>query len=214
LGGHLTGPVELGALWASLPELFTVDLPEEPWRRPLRVTPKQVPAELMTLEQRIFSVTIGGLPNRALEALEGEALHEALAEELAWYPQSEGWEPRPGPGAVRLMRNEEYGWDADVRWPVESPGERVLVEELRAPEYRGPRDRWLRPVLNDSGDRLSPLMTWWALLYGLSMLARYHPAPWTQSLDVDASQFAVPLEVALDEALESVPRLVLRALRE
>jgi hypothetical protein len=212
--GHLTGPVELGGLWASLPELFTVDLPEEAWRRPLRVIPKEVPIEWLALERDIFSATIAALPNRVLEGLEGHALGKALADELAWYPQSEGWELRPGPGAVRLVRNEGYGWDAYVRWPVESPGERALVEARHAPEYRGPQDRWLRPVLNESGDRLSPLMTWWALLYGLSRLARYHPGPWTQSLDVDACQLAVPLEVALDEALESVPRLVLTALRE
>jgi hypothetical protein len=211
--GHLLGAVELGGLWASLPELFTVDLPEETWRRPLRVIPKKVSPELVILEQRIFSATIAGLPNRVLEGLEGEAEHRALVDELAWYPQSEGWELRPGPGALRLMRNDEYGWDADVRWPVESPGERVLIETLRAPEYRGPQDRWFRPMLNERGDRLSPLMTWWTLLYGLSMLARYHPAPWTSSLDIDASQLAVPLEVALDEALESVPRLILSALR-
>jgi hypothetical protein len=208
----LTGPVELGSLWASLPELSSVDLPEEAWRRPLRVKPKEVSPETMILERKVFSATIQGLPNRALEDLEEEPLRKALYDEMAWYPQSEGCELAPGPGRVRLMRNDEYGWDADVRWPVESPGERALVAELRAPEYRSPQDRWLRPVLNESGDWLSPLMTWWALLYGLSMLARYHPAPWTRALDVDVCRLAVPLEVALDEALESVPRLVLRSL--
>jgi hypothetical protein len=65
----------------------------------------------------------------------------------------------------------------------------------------------------ESNDVLGPLMTWWALLYGLSMLARYHPAPWTEALRADKSRDAVPLEIAMDEALEAVPHLVLEALK-
>lgn len=68
--------------------------------------------------------------------------------------------------------------------------------------------------MNERGDALSPLMAWWSLLYGLSMLARYYPATWTQALDLDESRWAVALEYALDEALEAVPRLVLGALQE
>ena len=55
-------------------------------------------------------------------------------------------------------------------------------------------------------------MTWWALLYGLSMLARYHPAEWTNALRLDDSPEAVPLRAALDEALVAVPQFVLWAL--
>ena len=213
--GRLTGPVELGSLWASLPELYPVDLPEEAWRRPLRVTPDETPPALLILRRNMIDATIQGLPNRVFEDLEGEEADQALRDELAKYPRSEGWRLRPGPGGgPRLMRNDEYGWDVDVQWPVASPGERELVTELHAPAYRSPQDRWLRPVVNEEADPLSPLMTWWGLLYGLSMLARYHPAPWTQSLDVDRSKWAVPLEVALDEGLEALPRLVLTSLQQ
>ncbi len=55
-------------------------------------------------------------------------------------------------------------------------------------------------------------MTWWALLYGLSMLARYHPAEWTAALRLDDSPEAVPLQAVLDEALGAVPQFVLWAL--
>lgn len=210
----LTGPVELGSAWASLPELFSVDLPEEAWRRPLRVTLDEIPPALLVLRRNIIDATIQGLPNRVFEDLDGDQARGALRDELAKYPRSEGWQFPPGPGGPRLMRNDEYGWDADVQWPVASPGERDLVIELHAPAYRSREDRWLRPVLNEHADSLSPLMAWWALLYGLSMLARYHPAPWVQALDVDNSRWAVPLEYALDEALEAVPRLVLKVLHE
>jgi hypothetical protein len=212
-GGTLTGPVELGSLWASLPEVSEVDLPNEQWRRPLRVVPDDVPPALLILSRNFFSATIKGLPNRVFEGLEGEESREALERVLSDYPQSEGWQLPAGPAGPRLLRPDEYGWDVDVRWPA-PVGERPLVEERRAPQYRSPHDRWFRPVLNDDGDWLSPLMTWWALLYGLSMLARYHPAPWTASLDLDNSRWAVPLEYVLDEALEAVPRLVLLALHD
>lgn len=56
-------------------------------------------------------------------------------------------------------------------------------------------------------------MTWWALLYALSMVARYEPDVWVGLLDVDESQLAVPLEGVLEDALEVVPHLVLDALR-
>ena|SRR5258708_38572610 len=80
-------------------------------------------------------------------------------------------------------------------------------------QYRVRGQHWLRPMLNQSHDILSPLMTWWVLLFGLSMLARYHPAAWTRALAIDRSRDAMPLERALDEALEAVPPLVLDALR-
>jgi hypothetical protein len=55
-------------------------------------------------------------------------------------------------------------------------------------------------------------MTWWSLLYGLSMLARYEPDTWTQALDIDQSPLAMPLEALLEVALTSVPHHVLKAL--
>jgi hypothetical protein len=56
-------------------------------------------------------------------------------------------------------------------------------------------------------------MTWWAVLYALSMVARYEPDSWVGLLDVDKSQFAVPLEGLLEDALEVAPHLVLDALQ-
>jgi hypothetical protein len=58
------------------------------------------------------------------------------------------------------------------------------------------------------GEAPYPLMLWWALLYGLSSLARYEPAAWTQAVDRDRSALAVPLERVLDRAAERVPERV------
>ena len=59
---------------------------------------------------------------------------------------------------------------------------------------------------------MSGLMTWWALLFGLSNLARYEPDEWTGALDVDASPLAIPLEALLGEALVALPHLILNGL--
>jgi hypothetical protein len=209
-----TGPMELGAVWASLPELFAVELPDERWWRPLRVVPDEVSAAEMILLRSVIPATIRGLPNRVFEGLEGEDSRSKVAAFLARYPHGEQWQLPPGPGGPRLMRSDEYGWDVDVRAAVDPSLGRVLTLETLAPGYRAPDDRWLRPTVNERSDALSPLMAWWLLLYGLSMLARYYPAAWTQALDLDESRWAVPLEYALDEALEALPRLVLGALQE
>jgi hypothetical protein len=50
------------------------------------------------------------------------------------------------------------------------------------------------PEVGPSKDHLSPLMLWWVLLFGLSMLARYVPGAWSEALAVNESSLAVPLE--------------------
>jgi len=79
--------------------------------------------------------------------------------------------------------------------------------------YRGDDDRWVFPALGGDKTALHPLLAWWALLFVLSMLARYEPASWTGHLDIDASPNTVPLESALGHALDACPRLILNAIR-
>jgi hypothetical protein len=55
-------------------------------------------------------------------------------------------------------------------------------------------------------------MVWWAILYTLSMLARYHPEAWTVLTDADTSKFAVPIEYLLEVAQDSVPDVLWRIL--
>ena len=58
----------------------------------------------------------------------------------------------------------------------------------------------------------TPLLLWWALLHGLSSLARYEPARWTAALNIDASPIAWSLERALDLAETVLPGRILDAL--
>ena len=55
------------------------------------------------------------------------------------------------------------------------------------------------------------MMLWWALLFGLSDVA-LRTRGMGQPLDVNNSPLAVPIEAALDVALEALPELILAAL--
>jgi hypothetical protein len=59
---------------------------------------------------------------------------------------------------------------------------------------------------------MSSLLTWWTLLFGLSILARYEPAVWMAALDYDSSNLAARLDAVLATGLERVPELVLATL--
>ncbi len=206
--GALGKPVELGALWSSLPDFWGIDLPGERWPRALRVLPPTIDFAANLLSTTSVPAVICGLPNHLFDGLSDEDSTNALRNELARSPGARDWEP-----SVAVPHPDEYRRHVNVQWRAASARVRTHVIEQRAPQYRVSGQHWLRPMLNESRDFLSPLMTWWALLFGVSMLARYHPAPWTHALAIDQSRDAMPLERALDEALEAVPLLVLDALR-
>jgi hypothetical protein len=79
-----------------------------------------------------------------------------------------------------------------------------------APEHRISGRRWLRPTIAGTAPP-DPTMTWWALLYALSMYARYHPMEWVGALDIDSSPVGVTLERAMARAVDALPQLVLGA---
>ena len=73
----------------------------------------------------------------------------------------------------------------------EEPGE--FRDALTRP-YLGDDDRYVFPSIGGDTHALHPLLAWWAVLFALSLLARYQPDTWTRYLDV--VQFSL-----LDEAL-------------
>lgn len=81
----------------------------------------------------------------------------------------------------------------------------------RTPTSQNADERWLVPVVGGRSDSLPPLLLWWILLFGLSLLARYEPAAWRAALDLDESPVALPLSDLLDNALVIVPELLYTA---
>lgn len=64
------------------------------------------------------------------------------------------------------------------------------------------------PAVGGNTEAQHLLITWWLVLYCLSMLARYHPTSWTEMLDVDSSPLAVPMDHLINAGRARVPDLL------
>jgi len=211
--GQLSSGLELGAVWAAIPELM-VPLPQPPlederWRRPLRVfRPMFDAAHQMLADMRPLELLIDGLPP--------DADLETLLQYLGDYPTAVGaymWHTQGMPEDSLVTQPSPAGALPVFCWPDVPTNIHVRAQHLDAiaPDYRMLGQRLLLPHVGGK-DILSPLMLWWVLLFGLSSIARYDPELWVSALDVNNSQLAVPIEAALDTALEALPELILEAL--
>jgi hypothetical protein len=218
----------IGELWRSLPEVSSL-LPaaDEPRPRPLALVGEEthdpnLPSVMrMRLDPaHVYAVIVGFQGSgEELETYLGEHYPTAAGAHLYRHP---GFDRTPG-------QHTRYGSGFLFRWQADSPdaGGQARTLNRIAPASRVPvspesafeRDdvsfsgfapRWLRPGVR--GVALSPLLTWWALLFGLSMIARYEPASWVAALDYDSSELAAPLTRLMEIGLERVPELVVDAL--
>jgi hypothetical protein len=182
----LTGGVDLGALWATLPQTYRLPagswLPD--WRPALWIIDQPGPPALGQHRFQAWSM-MGNPHHDAPESLRGR------------YPTL------PPDTKYALKRGDLGGagnWAVVLEWSEEHDLDKI------APEMPGEtKAHALIPTLPEL---LTPLMTWWLLLFGLSIFARYHPGLWVGALQVDRSTTAVPLEAVLDRALDLLPRLV------
>jgi YaaC-like protein len=104
-----------------------------------------------------------------------------------------------------------YGDPRGALWldqqPVASAGGRPEYGDPEA-NYRG---RYFA-VPRVNGQEVQPLLIWWAVLFALSMLARYYPRTWAQAIDVNSSEWATPLEHLMTEAVTALPEVIFEAL--
>jgi hypothetical protein len=240
----LAAAVELGAVWAAMPDLLD-PLPQMPapppgvmWRRPLRVYP-QYPKPDQPLGAKLV-VVVGGLAESLdADGIAAELGHYALGapfDVLTLETANLIGNARPfspfEPGVVVTPCGMFIIASGGPKAPLcgFSPnGEKLpaivfpnmllmpgnpspIIVDQAVPPYRDKSDRLIRPRIGAKDDLVSPLMLWWLLLFGLSTIARYDPELWVGALDVNSSEQAVPIEAALDEALEALPELILEAL--
>jgi hypothetical protein len=212
---QLTAELELGAIWAAIPELMA-PLPQPPledqaWRRPLPVFQPEYdhPALRVFSERGPLELLVGGLPP--------DADPGALLKQLTGYPTAEGvclslTQGLPENSIVRHLSPTGESLPK-FRWPnvPANARERALRLHGIAPDYRRLGTRLLLPRAGGK-DALSPLMLWWLLLFVLSSIARYDPETWIGALAVNESELAVPIEAALEVADKALPELVLDAL--
>ncbi len=161
---------------------------------------------------RVAGARIFGLPD---DMAPPETRTEVLSKLLASYPSAVGWQSLLHRG-VAAWQEHGAGWVARVQWQMPKP---TGNDELRrdflltevAPRSESLNRGWLRPGVGKAHAQLSELASWFPLLFGLSMFARYQPDLWTRLLNVDASPEAVAIEELLERALSALPRLILLA---
>jgi hypothetical protein len=207
VGSPVLQAAELGQLWAAIPDLAYTPLPSGAWAKALRVVPVIGQFAFAPAKTALADVLFRPMPTSPTEAADQLKGYPGAAPALI--PTVPGSEPP-------AMITSEFNNEPSVRvyfslGESEQPLPQPTIIAGRAPEYRFQGQHWLIPSVYE-GDALSPFMMWWALLFGLSMLARYHPDAWVKALDVNRSELAVPLEDSLDMAQSAVPHLVLEAL--
>ncbi len=206
VGSPILTAARLEQIWNAIPDLALTPLPGSNSPKAALVVPildkvfRYVPGSSATA-----SVLFDPLPIDMGQA----------SELLLRYPGLGQITARLSPGLDQIARdNTPNGEGLRVHFSLPKGAQPIAqwaVISQRAPEYRFSEERWLIPAIAD-GIVLRPLMAWWALLYSLSMLARYHPESWVNALDLNHSPLAVPLEDCLDQAMSAVPHLVLEAL--
>jgi hypothetical protein len=205
----LRADVELGALWHALPDLEVPVAPSKPeWLKPLRMTSPAVDHDIIleALDGRVVFL-VDGL---------GVRTPQAIADQLRHYPSAADGVPDTTRAPNEFGVTERWSggaWAPQIIWQASGPTlyERQETLDRVAPLYRSDTFRAAIPRL-PTGDHLKPLVLWWALLFGLSNMARYEPDNWVKALALNSSRIAVPLEAAMTEALDAIPHLVLEAL--
>ena len=201
--GSLPTGSSLGELWATIPDLHKTPVPGrgEEYRNVLRM-------EAVKSGDGEVRAVIYGLPLRFAYSVP----EEEIASYLAAYPSLVGSTGPSSSDSTPTVGGAEATAHVPRRWTMPA-NDLAGFKVARTWPYRGDDERYVYPALGGSDTPLYPLLTWWAILFALSMLARYEPASWTTHLDVDSSPDAVPLEAALSEALDACPQLILHAIR-
>jgi hypothetical protein len=230
----LSGAAQLGELWAANPDLRDVPIPTSmgAWHRALEISIGVQSLGLLApnADPETHPVTTGGILGASVD-VPGKTGTEVI-EALKPYPTLQG--------AFGLTQvGERAGADDNVHRGADQNGTMQANIAVEAPSSTNMMDLWRRQralasiveiderqprypaphligfALPDiaGGPSPHPLMLWWALLLGLSSLARYEPAAWTAAIDPDASELAVSLERVLDVASERVPVRILQSLQ-
>ena len=178
--------LRLGDLWASLPHVETANGMGESSPRPIQPKPQSPPSRASWT----FRAWVGSEADR-VGALEQR--YPALAKD-----------------GHKFVIEDDRGNPDWVIGAIFTPLETPRLQET-AETHLGESTLYIRPAQEGEASP-SILMTWWAVLFALSQLARYEPATWMHTITPDRSALTVPIESALRQAQRTVPRLVLHAL--
>jgi hypothetical protein len=208
--------VKFTELWDLIPEnspdLLALSEDHKSRRTPLLVDPVDIGQP-----HPIASAVLYGFPSWLLEVPEPN-LTMAVDGYLDAFPAAvdrQGYVLQHTGRVPNLQRGGD-GWGfLQVNWNMPEGAHGADNERaayLRSLARRYKEAHYLLPDLSTGS--VHPLMAWWGVLYGLSMLARYEPAAWTRQININKSRYANPLEKLLDAALDVVPHLIMEAIEE
>ncbi|WP_046469474.1 YaaC family protein [Allosalinactinospora lopnorensis] len=205
--------VSFRVLWDCIPQAreWPLGTPGQDRRTPLQIDTRGVPDQ----EQEVVQVPAWPLPEWVIGKTDPQVLHTYLAA----FPDVAGYDfakTGPGPDADPAYQPHVDGsGEVYLRWKVDhgkSYADRIALLHDKTHGYLD--GRYLFPAPNGAIRGMHPLMAWWAVLHALSVLARYHPVEWARAIDVDASEYAVPVEELLRTSLTVLPELVLETIND
>lgn len=210
-----SGTARLGDLWAMLPDSDRFPLPGTTPNRPLILSETLVSGGRACFEVQPLP---GGLqyrpdtPRLAAQGDENEwrAERQRVTAYLADYPLLNQFDfiNSNGPAQLRLIGDGLLS--VAVCWSI-PPGENAKdVLDSHSVTYLG--DALAFPRVGDSPHPAHPILLWWAILFTLSMLARYQPDAWAKYVNVSKNSAAVPVEDLLNRALNVLPETIHRAI--
>lgn len=214
----LPGPTRLGDLWTLIPDTWRFELPDSGTHRLLHIdinrnqpaTP--VNGRLSNLPASLAVPRNSGDDPSAPRA-DWAAEEKRVRDYLTNYPSLTGYRFATGTGQpIGLHPHDDGTASVSIHWP-ENPKRPVPGNERRKRVAATYFDHTrVYPSIDGTKKPLHPLVTWWAILFGLSVLARYEPETWGRAIDVNQSPEAVAIEHLMDSALDSLPELLYRAL--
>jgi hypothetical protein len=203
--GSLPAGALLGQIWLTIPDLATT--PQ--LGNGANYLPTLRLAHLSEDGRPEFSSWIEGMPWRFAEPY----TEAEFVEFCTSYPTLAGSIGQPVTSQPALLDEERQSVRVRRAWILSEDDDPGKFHSRHTRPYLGDDDRYIFPSIGGDQQPLHPLLAWWAILFALSMLARYQPDTWTAYLDVDKCSYAVPLEALLDRALLTCPQLLLHAIR-
>lgn len=213
-----TRPCSIRTIWASILECSPYSLDDVLEPRPLEFWGDWFDSKPPFVRCRVV-VPDAMQPRGTGTDISPEGL-ERVSDYLSHYPTLSGWELAADfANPANIDRDE--GWVIELRVPVGNLGG---LTEGPAPRWKGFYGRLVEiarpshrvgeghvyPAVG--GEVMHPLLSWWMMLFAMSMMVRYHPRTWAQLIDVDKSINAVPLEHGLSHAEWSIPDLIFECL--
>ena len=208
---NLDPQVRLGDLWGILPGNERFPVAGQAGATPLSVLRSVGPGSHLHVEVRPLPASLqhvippGAVASRGQEA-EWLAERERVVAHLAPYPSLAGFEflNPTGPASLRLIDSNSAS--LPIRWPIKAGESAESAMKDRTILYRS--ENLAFPAIGADVRPVHPLLAWWAILYGLSMLARYEPDAWAGYIQVNGSADAVPIEALLESSINVLPELI------